>query len=175
MPTHTCKSSVKGSPHQSRTQAGLLRDPCTGAALRFDGASGAVGIDPAVSREDAWAAGARTWPAERRARFAQDPLNQLTVSAAAAARAGADAARWLPPDPDFQCAYVARQIAVKAKWGLRITPQAKWGLRITPQKQRVMALALSRCPGQDVPTGVLPESVDHVRPVGRSVSHPAAV
>ena len=32
-----------------------------------------------------------------------------------------DAATWLPPNKSFGCAYVARQVAVKATYGLWVT------------------------------------------------------
>ena len=54
-----------------------------------------------------------------------------------------DAATWLPPKQAFRCAYVARQIATKAKYGL-------W---VTQAEHDAMARVLRRCPDQRLPTG----------------------
>ena len=36
-----------------------------------------------------------------------------------------DAATWLPPRKSYRCAYVSRQVAVKAKYGLWLTAPEK--------------------------------------------------
>jgi hypothetical protein len=54
-----------------------------------------------------------------------------------------DAATWLPPLKSFRCAYVARQIAVKAKYSL-------W---VTLAEKNAMTSILSKCPQQLIPTG----------------------
>ena len=69
------------------------------------------------------AEGAQRWPRRERVAFANDPLNLLAVEPSANRQKGdGDAATWLPPYKSFRCAYVARQIAVKAKYGLWVTP-----------------------------------------------------
>ncbi|WP_370055513.1 hypothetical protein [Leifsonia sp. EB41] len=37
------------------------------------------------------------------------------------AKGAGDAATWLPPNRGFRCEYAARQVAVKAKYGLWVT------------------------------------------------------
>ena len=53
----------------------------------------------------------------KRAALANDPLNLLAVDAGANRSKGdSNAASWLPPNKAYRCAYVARQVAVKAKY-----------------------------------------------------------
>jgi hypothetical protein len=123
--------------------AGRLTDPYTGRALVFAKAdAAAVQIDHVVSLSDAWQKGAARWDASRRRAFANDPLNLLAVDGPTNARKGdGDTATWLPPMKSYRCAFVARQVAVKARWRL-------W---VTPAEHDAMARVLARCPGQRVP------------------------
>ncbi len=60
--------------------------------------------------------------ADQRATFANDPLNLLAVAGDANAQKGdGDAATWLPKNKAFRCEYVARQVSVKATYGLWVT------------------------------------------------------
>ena len=75
-----------------------------------------------VALSDAWQKGAGSWTANKRLAFANDPLNLLAVDAGANRSKGdGDAATWLPPNRSFRCEYVARQIAVKTKYGVWVT------------------------------------------------------
>ena len=101
-----------------------------------------VQIDHLVSLHDAWNSGAATWNDDRRRRFANDPLNLLAVSGTTNQAKGDDtAAEWLPPDRTFHCEYVARQVAVKAKWRLSITRS----------EHDALAVALAQCPDAQLP------------------------
>jgi hypothetical protein len=143
-------------------ETGVLRDPYTAHTVAFRRGSRLVVIDEAVSFPNAWVTGAQGWTAQRRERFVQDPLNLLAVSAVAAAtRNGTDTAMWLPAIQGFRCAYVARQVAVKARWGL-------W---VSPMEEEVMARTLADCPGQGVPAGRQRAVVDHVPPRRRREGH----
>ena len=83
-------------------------------------------------------------PASKRVALANDPLNLLAVDAAANRQKGdGDAATWLPPRKAYRCAYVARQVAVKAKYGL-------W---VTAAERDAISRVLGSCPGQRIPTG----------------------
>lgn len=128
--------------------AGRLVDPYTAAALVFEkGRGSAIDIDHVVALGDAWVTGAATWDPRKRAALANDPLNLLAVDASAnRAKRDADAATWLPPEPGARCEYVARQIAVKAKYGL-------W---VTADERDAMARVLERCPDQPAPVGDAP-------------------
>ena len=124
--------------------AGVLHDPYTGQRLVFAKAdAAAVQIDHVVSLSDAWQKGAARWDVTRRREFANDPLNLLAVDGPTNERKGdGDAATWLPPQKSYRCRFVARQIAVKAKWELSVTPA----------EHDAMARVLARCPQQRVPS-----------------------
>jgi hypothetical protein len=124
--------------------AGVLRDPYTGRRLVFAKAdAAAVQIDHVVSLSDAWQKGAAQWDATRRRAFANDPLNLLAVDGPTNERKGdGDAATWLPPQKSYRCQFVARQVAVKAKWHLSVTRA----------EHDAIVRVLSRCPHQRVPT-----------------------
>ena len=105
--------------------SGELRDPYTAQVIHFvrgTTSSALVQIDHVVALGDAWQTGAARWNAEKKQDFANDPLNLLAVDGSANESKGAgDAATWLPPNRSFRCRYVARQTAVKAKYGLWMT------------------------------------------------------
>ena len=61
-------------------------------------------------------------------------MNLLAVSASANRSKGdGDAATWLPSNKSYRCAYVARQVAVKAKYGLWITAAEHDASRTNPR------------------------------------------
>ena len=125
-----------------KVQAGTLNDPYTGKTIEFkrgQETSDAVQIDHVVALGNAWASGAYELDAETRYELSQDPLNLLAVEGRAnqdKSAAAADA--WLPPNQAFQCQYVARQISVKYKYHLWVTPAEKSTM------QKVLAL----CPNE---------------------------
>lgn len=128
--------------------SGRLADPYTGTTIVFEkGRATSIDIDHVVALGDAWATGASTWEPRKRAALANDPLNLLAVDASAnRAKRDADAASWLPPNPAARCDYVARQIAVKAKYGL-------W---VSAGERDAMERVLGACPGHPAPTGDAP-------------------
>lgn len=140
-----------------RVLNGVLADPYTGRLLDYTYGDGTeVDIDHVVSLGNSWATGSAGWSAAKRAGLATDPLNLLAVDASANRQKGdGDAATWLPPDRGYWCSYVARQIAVKAKYGL-------W---VTAPEAATMSAVLSRCPGQLLPPDPgSPVEVDHALP-----------
>jgi hypothetical protein len=124
---------------------GVLVDPYTGLTIDFvrgAATSARVQIDHVVALGDAWQKGAQRLSADRRTAFANDPLNLLAVGGAVnQSKSDGDAATWLPPLTAFRCAYVARQVAVKTRWGL-------W---VTLAERDAMQRILVRCPGQPLP------------------------
>ncbi len=123
--------------------AGVLHDPYTGARLVFAKAQAdAVQIDHVVALSDAWQKGAAQWDAGQRLAFANDPLNLLAVDGPTNLRkSDGDAATWLPPQRSYRCRFVARQVAVKAKWKLAVTAA----------ERDAIARVLAKCPQQRVP------------------------
>ncbi|MCK7637871.1 HNH endonuclease family protein [Corynebacterium sp. P7202] len=107
-------------------QSGLLNDYYTGTQIDFvrgPNTSNAVQVDHIVPLADAWMKGAQDLDPELRRAFANDPDNLITVSGPMNQEKGAaDAATWLPPNPDFRCEYVKRQITVKHRYHLWVTP-----------------------------------------------------
>jgi hypothetical protein len=101
-----------------------------------------VQIDHVVAVSDAWQKGAQQWSPSKRVQFYNDPLNLLAVDGPTnSAKGDSDAASWLPPQKAYRCAYVARQVAVKSKYGL-------W---VTSAEKTAIATVLSGCPTQQLP------------------------
>ena len=109
--------------------SGTLPDPYTGQEIAFtrgNTTSDRVQIDHVVALSDAWQKGAQALDFDTRVKFANDPLNLLAVDGPTNQKKGdSDAASWLPPNKDYRCKYVARQIAVKAKYNLWVTDAEK--------------------------------------------------
>lgn len=126
--------------------SGTLDDPYTGKTILFSrGAdtSADVQIDHVVALGDAWQKGAQQLSYDERVKLANDPLELLAVDGAAnQQKSDGDAATWLPSNKSFRCQYVARQVAVKAKYSL-------W---VTQAEHDAIANVLSKCPGQPLPT-----------------------
>lgn len=127
---------------QCTVVSGEFDEPYTGSHLVFyqkaDLSSG-LQIDHVVALSDAWQKGAQYLTEEVRYQIATDPLNLLAVdSKANQGKSDGDAATWLPPNKAFRCQYVARQISVKYKYGL-------W---ITPAEHDAMAKVLQTCPNE---------------------------
>ena len=107
---------------------GILSDPYTGQEIQFSRAenSSAVQIDHVVALSDAWQKGAQNLSFEQRVELANDPLNLLASEGNANQQKGdSDAASWLPPNKNFRCEYVSRQIRVKKKYSLWATSAEK--------------------------------------------------
>ncbi len=106
--------------------SGQLYDPFSGKTLIFSSSKSTVDIDHLVSLSNAWQTGAAYFDKKTRESLANDPLNLLAVDAKLNRQKGdADAATWLPPFKSFRCEYVARQVAVKAKYSLWVTSAEK--------------------------------------------------
>ncbi len=130
---------------QCTVQSGQLNDPYTGKVIDFRrgrDTSQSVQIDHVVALSDAWQKGAQQLTESERNLFANDPLNLLAVDGPANQnKSDGDAATWLPPNKDYRCRYVARQIAVKKKYHL-------W---ITSAEKDAMSRQLRLCPDQVLP------------------------
>ncbi|MFD5869046.1 HNH endonuclease family protein [Corynebacterium sp. NPDC060344] len=124
--------AIKPNTNDCVALAGTLHDPFTGAAIPFERGSrtsSAVQIDHVVAMSDAWQKGAQGLDEETRRAFANDPLNLLAVDGPSNQRkSDGDAATWLPPNSSFRCQYVARQVAVKHRYGLWVTPAEREAL-----------------------------------------------
>lgn len=133
--------------------SGTLADPFSGSTMPFSKGTTSAGIhvDHVVALSDAWQKGAQGWTASQRLAFGNDPLNLLAVDGALnMAKGDGDAATWLPPAKGYRCAYVARQVAVKSKYGA-------W---VTQAEHDAIERVLSSCPGEPAPVGYAPVESD---------------
>ncbi len=135
----------KVKTHDCVVLSGVLVDRYSGETINFvrgNITSMAVQIDHVVALSNAWQTGAFKLSADQRKALANDPLNLFAVKGRLNSQKGdGDAATWLPPLKSFRCAYVAQQIAVKAKYSL-------W---VVPPEKAAMQLILEKCPTQKVP------------------------
>lgn len=113
--------------------SGTLNDPYTGKVIIFqrgETTSALVQIDHVVALSNAWQTGAQLLAPEQREALANDPLELLAVDGAAnQQKSDGDAATWLPSNKAFRCQYIARQIAVKQKYNLWVTPPEKQAMQ----------------------------------------------
>ena len=124
--------------------SGTLIDKYSGESINFvrgEVSSMEVQIDHVVALSNSWQTGAFKLSIAQRTALANDPLNLFAVKGRLNSQKGdGDAATWLPPMKSFRCAYVAQQIAVKAKYSLWV---------VAPEKAAMLAI-LSQCPTQEV-------------------------
>ena len=124
---------------------GVLLDRYSGETINFTRGnitSMEVQIDHVVALSNAWQTGAFKLTVAQRTAFANDPLNLFAVKGRLnSQKSDGDAATWLPPLKSFRCAYVAQQIAVKAKYLLWVT---------SPEKDAMVRI-LAACPRQALP------------------------
>lgn len=134
--------TFKEGTRDCKVIAGQLLDPFSGKVITFSADKVVVDIDHVVALSNAWQTGAAYFDKNKRSQIANDPLNLLAVDAKLNRKKGdGDAATWLPPYKAFRCEYVARQVAVKAKYGLWVTQ---------PEKAAIGKI-LSTCVGQKLP------------------------
>jgi hypothetical protein len=126
-----------------RVLSGTLQGPYTGKTIEFErGAdtSHLVQIDHVVALKDAWRTGAQQLTQQQRVSLANDPINLLAVDGQANGQKGdGNAATWLPKEKGFRCEYIARQVSVKATYGL-------W---VVPAERDAIAGVLDDCPEQE--------------------------
>lgn len=124
---------------------GVLVDRYSGETINFvrgNVTSMEVQIDHVVALSNAWQTGAFKLTLIQRTALANDPMNLFAVKGRLnLQKSDGDAATWLPPLKSFRCAYVAQQIAVKAKYSLWVT---------APEKE-AMTRILTSCPKQLLP------------------------
>jgi len=121
-----------------------FRDPYSGQTSTVTPQTvSSIDIDHVVPLSDAWQKGAQSWSSQKRLAFANDLVNLLATSETLnSAKGDGDAATWLPPSHSFRCAYIARQVTVKKKYGL-------W---VTRAEKHAMIRILSGCPDEKLVT-----------------------
>ena len=132
-------------PGECKIKTGILKDPYTATTITFVRGvktSTAVQIDHVVALHNAWNSGASEWDSGTLYEYGNDPYNLLAVDGPTNEdKSDASAAAWLPPNEDYACDYVARQVGVKAKYELTVTSEEK----------QAMLKVLHGCPGEAVP------------------------
>jgi hypothetical protein len=126
---------------KTEVSSGTLHDPYTGQTIYFADArtlAKGVPIDHIVALKNAWKTGADRWPRSLRIQFYNDDAELLAVSAGPnSKKRDDDASAWLPINDAYRCRYVAKQIEIKARYGLWVT---------AGERQRMAAvLAHARC------------------------------
>lgn len=139
------EETFKPGTHDCVVLSGRLVDPYSGRTIDFKrGAktSTSVQIDHVVALSDAWQKGAQQLTEKQRNLLANDLLELLAVDGPTNASKGdGDAATWLPQNKRYRCKYVARQVAVKARYHL-------W---VTKAERDAIAGILTDCPGEPLP------------------------
>ncbi|WP_084210497.1 HNH endonuclease family protein [Pseudonocardia acaciae] len=137
--------TFKAGTHNCVVISGQLADPYTGRNITFkrgQETSDDIQIDHVVALGDSWQTGAQQLTREERTRLANDPFNLLAVDGPSNnQKRDSDAASWLPPNKGYRCKYVARQVGVKARYRL-------W---VTPPERDAIARILQGCPGEPLP------------------------
>lgn len=138
-------TAIKLETDGCSVKSGQLLDPYTGQTILFrrgPSTSADIQVDHVVALSDAWQTGAQALSTTQRQHFANDPLELLAVDGSANEQKGdGDAATWLPKNKAFRCSYIARQIAIKTKYHL-------W---VTPAERAAMTRILANCPNQPLP------------------------
>lgn len=123
---------------ECRVLSGSLNDLYSGKTIEFTygpATSNAIQIDHIVAVSDAWQKGAQSWDSAKRYQFYNDPENLVAVSGEAnQQKSDSDASSWLPSNKSFRCDYVARQIQIKAKYGLWVTEAEKQAMKSVLQR-----------------------------------------
>ena len=136
------KVLFKAGTKDCKVTSGSLLDPYSGKVITFSSTKSNIDIDHVVALSNAWQTGAAYFDKTKRQQIANDPLNLLAVNFSLNRQKGdGDAATWLPPLKSYRCEYVARQIAVKAKYLLWVTAAEK------DAKIKI----LEKCEGQKLP------------------------
>ncbi len=139
------------SSSRCRVIGGVFTDPYSGKRTTFAETctfgtcpmSTAIQIDHVVALSNAWVTGAQSLPYATRVELANDPLELIAVSSSLNdQKSDSDASAWLPPRVSYQCAYVARQVAVKRKYHLWVTPSEKATMISVLKKRSCSKVAL---------------------------------
>ena len=140
---HLTNVEYKSKTDDCVVNSGDLADPYTSLEIHFVKGNGfLVDVDHVVALGNVWVTGGSGWDIKKRAAIANDPLNLEPVDASTNRQKGdGDAATWLPPNKGYRCAFVARQVTVKEKYGL-------W---VTPPEEAAVRRVLADCPDERVP------------------------
>jgi hypothetical protein len=112
---------------------GVLKDDKFNYAAKnvhFQRGDGEIEIHHVVSLRNAWNAGAYDWDEEQREKFANDLMNLEAIdSESNQDKADQKFDDWWPDDPDNECWYAARQITIKKRYSLTVSPAEREALQ----------------------------------------------
>jgi hypothetical protein len=84
--------------------------------------AGTFDVDHVVPLGNAYVSGGNTWPAERRAGYANDQADLWVVSASSNRSKGdRPPSQWRPPRAEVWCLYATRWTQIKLRWNLTAT------------------------------------------------------
>ena len=116
---------IKANTHNCKVLGGRWTSPYTGRVLT---STRSVQIDHVVPLGRAWAAGAKSWDAQRRLAFANDPDNLMAVDGSSNQSKGDKGpSAWRPKQP-FQCAYAVHYLYSTTKYRLPVSPSDRAAL-----------------------------------------------
>ena len=116
----------KPGTNDCKVIGGTWTDPYSNESYTFNEPPSGAQIDHVVSLKNAWIMGADMWSDQMRVEFANDPVNLVvTIASLNQQKSDSNAASWLPPYKPVRCAFIATQVAVKAKWQLFVTESEK--------------------------------------------------
>lgn len=104
-------------------KSGTLHDPYTGQTIHFtDDEWWTVHVDHIYPLAHAWRMGADDWTAEKRLRFANDPINLLAVDGPTNSSKGdSGPGEWVPLTRDYACTYGRKYVRVATTYNLPVT------------------------------------------------------
>jgi len=98
--------------------------------VHYSGAPSEIDVDHVVALAEAWDSGASEWPAWKRQRFANDPLNLLVATRRSNQdKADLDAGEWKPPRRDAWCITASMMALTKLRYALSVDRAEREGLR----------------------------------------------
>lgn len=106
---------------QCSVATGRWTDPYTGSVIVDPGL---LDIDHVVALRDAHDSGGHAWDAEKKRAFANDltEAHLIAVHRSANRSKGSKGPdEWLPPNPEYRCAYVEAWLEIKRRWELTMT------------------------------------------------------
>ena len=108
-------------------ERGRWFDPYTGGTYY---SPSDIDVDHVVPLANAWRSGAASWTTARRERFANVPLDLLSVEDNANASKGDKGPEaWKPPRSAYHCAYSKKWISIRHYWSLSVTSAEKSALK----------------------------------------------
>lgn len=89
-----------------------------------------IDVDHVVALAESWRSGAKSWTDAKRERFANAPLDLLSVEDNLNASKGdRDPSEWKPPRTAYHCTYAKRWVNIKHAWKLSVDRAEKEALK----------------------------------------------